>query len=307
MRLDMLVCLLTGKVEKYYKHLTELHKAGRISSSQEKQDIFGTVEKMIQKGLEANIHHKGEGNYCIPSESQPAKYHNVNVIYNICDCWFSLMGNICKHIAFAKTLLSRENISLDQLRKSECNLLIKRRMYIQEGATLIINRDDEMSIVHKSKCSCRTNSFGETCVCIMFAIALKNSTSKPTKHTAGTLQAVDELKMSKPAIPFQDTFEIEEELDTVTPTVLSTQNLVQDLYTWVNSESFAYNKALHNTLKKAHAIVFSNFETKSRKKNIVPIRFQRAKLRENKNIHSSISSYRRKKKNYRKGFFSQKK
>lgn len=93
-----------------------------------------------------------------------------------------MLGNVCKHIVFAKKVGGQQGVNVLDICKIQSQLIIENGNCTLEQGYLAVQIDNgQVNIVHNGQCSSRANSLGETCVCLLVQLLLQES-SKSERH-----------------------------------------------------------------------------------------------------------------------------
>ncbi|XP_076144157.1 uncharacterized protein LOC143126130 [Alosa pseudoharengus] len=254
-RVDQLLRLLCGDVQKYYCYLDDLADAGRLMVS---SSASTTTAAETSLGQQIQINEAGKCSVQIGSDSTT---HTVDLIRMQCDCGSYNMGNLCTHIIAACTK-AQHFVDIAQLRADVAKDIVSNNQYHIDGDYLTVNPTDQntsfISTVDPAFCTCAVNSYGQKCVCL---------------HVYDCLQTI-EAHMSTPPTADGTTLCPPKNLNSQA----QLQLMLTDLLEWSKSDNYRHNNQVHAALKRAHTLAFSRFAIVSRRKKISALQAYRQRI-----------------------------
>ncbi|XP_049333207.1 uncharacterized protein LOC111194919 isoform X1 [Astyanax mexicanus] len=291
-RVDQLLQLLCGDVQKYYNYLDDLIHAGRLNTSSSSSSSSTSVPttSMLGDGLHEKIHIGEDGRCSLPEDfmstvSDP-RIITVDLVWMLCDCKTYDRGNLCKHTMMAKTEAQRRGINIQVLRNRVAKQYFDNDQFYIDGDCLsVYHHDGNATFVFRGEsafCTCTANSYQEKCVCLHLADILEiNMTS--------SCMAMTESEIAHQLCPKPK------------PTV---QTMLSDLLEWSHSPNYKYSRELHNTIQKAHKMAFANFGIVSKKRKISALHAYRQRIekakREARETFKPVRSHRLRVRNIKK-------
>lgn len=134
------------------------------------QHAEASVDRMIERGLSQNFKWFSDGKCDVPSENIDGKMYNA---FLTCECMYTTHGNMCKHIIFAQKMVVKSGIDLMHIRQHS-EVIIEAGSHVKERSHVTVYADDgHVGVVSNGQCTCRTNSLGETCICIIVQSCLQ--------------------------------------------------------------------------------------------------------------------------------------
>ncbi|XP_076845646.1 uncharacterized protein LOC143490946 [Brachyhypopomus gauderio] len=258
-RIDQLLCLLCGNVQKYYCYMDDLADIGRIKGVNT-DDFSNAVQSMIEKGLDSKVNITETGTCFVPPDTS-AQSHSVDLVMVKCDCRRSKSGSMCKHIVFSRVVAQQQGIDIQDLRTAVARKIIDNHSYILDDNNLtVFHSDGSVGILnHKSPqfCTCVANSHSEKCVCIL----VHNILYLPPTPCKLILNDADWQKKNKPN------------------TKAELQAMLMDLIEWSQSDKYTENRELYKMVERSHKLVFSNFSIQSRKRKTTALHAYRQQVK----------------------------
>ncbi|XP_049329099.1 uncharacterized protein LOC125790044 isoform X2 [Astyanax mexicanus] len=258
-RIDQLLRLLCGDLQKYYCYMEDLAEIGRIKGANT-EDFSNAVKSMIEKGLDSKCTINENGTCVVPPDTG-AQNNTVDLVMVKCDCRRSKSGAMCKHIVFSKTVAQQQGIDIQDIRNSVAKKIISSHSYFSDEETLTVFHSDGSSgtINHRSSnlCTCVANSYGEKCVCVLVRSILFLA------QTPCELISNDPVCHKTPMIKSK----------------ADLQTMLTDLIKWSQSDKYTKNEELYKTVERAHKLVFSNFCSLSRKRRTTALHAYRQRIK----------------------------
>ncbi|XP_050961127.1 uncharacterized protein LOC127162370 [Labeo rohita] len=135
-RIDHLLCLLCGDVQKYYSYLDDLAETGRIKGPNSEETI-NAAQSMIAKGLDAKTD-VSENGVCLVPPDTSTQSHTVDLVMHTCNCKRFQCGSMCKHLIFSQTIAEKHGLVIQNLRTDAARKLVDSQSYFADNETLTV-------------------------------------------------------------------------------------------------------------------------------------------------------------------------
>ncbi|XDV16607.1 hypothetical protein PO909_016249 [Leuciscus waleckii] len=183
-RIDKLLRLLCGDVQKYYSYLDELTDTGRIKGAKT-EETTNAAHCMIAKGLDAKVE-MNENGVCLVPPDISTQSHRVDLVMHNCDCKIFQCGSVCKHLIFSKIIAEKQGLVIQDLRAEAARKIVDSESYSADNEDLTVYHfDGSVGIVRRKGtkfCTCIASSYGEVCVLvhnIIYTTSCENISEDP--------------------------------------------------------------------------------------------------------------------------------
>ncbi|XP_056599812.1 uncharacterized protein LOC130417954 isoform X2 [Triplophysa dalaica] len=272
-RIDQLLRLLCGDVQKYYSYLDELTENGRIKGANTDETTIA-AHSMIAKGLDAKVEMYENGVCLIPPDTR-TQSHRVDLVMHKCDCKRFQCGCVCKHLIFSRNIAEKQGLIIQDLRAEVARKIVESESYLTDDENLTVYHfDGSVGIVSRKGtnfCTCTANSYGEVCVCILVHNFLYKTSRENESDNSHRFKFSEKKKVTL-------------------------QDMLTDLHEWSKSEKFHEDNEVYSLVQRAHKLVFSQFSKLSRKRKVTALHNYRKSVKKAKNAITVTYTVKKKKK-----------
>ncbi|XP_067276281.1 uncharacterized protein [Pseudorasbora parva] len=270
-RIDQLLRLLCGDVQKYYSYLDDLTETGRIKGAIT-EETTNAAHSMIAKGLGEKVEIKN-GVFLVPPDTS-TQYHSVDLVMYKCDCKRFQCGCLCKHLLFSQNIAEKQGLIVQDLRAEVAKNIVDSESYLRDNENLTVYHFDGSVEIVSCKgtkfCTCVANSHGEVCVCILVHNILY-PTSCPNVSDDSHCFRSSERKQ------------------------VTIQAMLTDLHEWSKSDTFCEDNEVYSLVERAHKLVFSQFSKLSRKRKVTALHNYRQRVKKAKVLAVTYTVKKKKK------------
>ncbi|XP_078515592.1 uncharacterized protein LOC144780925 [Lissotriton helveticus] len=244
-RLDDLLKLFTGPVEEYFSYSLGPKEVGGVANKRARLDSGDkSQDTILQQEWGKKIIWVSKFECSVPCLTQQDVQWEVNLLLQSCSCPTACREGHCKHIQLAMLdYISRSGETIEDTRKKVAEECFEKKMFMHEESYILI-LNEELGInsaVHLPSltCNCYTASHGIQCVCFLTAAKVTSQNviieiiNMPECEATGILPAKEQGS-----------------------TVLSTSQMIQDLFCYSVSDQFEDSQELREAVEKAYKIVF---------------------------------------------------
>ncbi|KAJ1103517.1 hypothetical protein NDU88_000940 [Pleurodeles waltl] len=245
-RLDDLLKLFTGPVEEYFSYSLGPKEAGGGVTKRARLDSGGHSPEntILQHEWGKKIIWASRFECSVPCLTQQDVQWDVNVLLQTCSCPAACREGQCKHIQLALLdYINRSGETIEDTRKKVAKECFKKKMFMHEESYILV-LNEELGVnsavqLPSLTCNCYAANHGIECVCFLTAAKVASQNviieivTVPGCEATGTQPRKEQCS-----------------------TVLSTSQMIQDLFCYSVSDQFEDSKELNEAVEKAYKAVF---------------------------------------------------